>query len=122
MKRKASVFNKLRIGHGVHVQQVNVPEYRGGFGNNGVVKPNLQSSFKSNGPTRQPKIGPLSVVKPSTGSQSQDQNEKSTDYEAPEDVDTLCDRTMPYAENWKPQAEKLWNDQCSACGKCNGCE
>ena len=33
---------------------------------------------------------------------------KSTDYEAPEDVDTLCDRTVPYAENWKPQADTLW--------------
>ena len=32
----------------------------------------------------------------------------STDYESPEAVDTLCDRTTPYAEDWKPQAEKLW--------------
>ena len=32
----------------------------------------------------------------------------STDYESPETVDTLCDRTTPYAEAWKPQAEKLW--------------
>jgi len=32
----------------------------------------------------------------------------STDYESPEAVDTLCDRTTPYAEAWKPQAEKLW--------------
>ena len=33
----------------------------------------------------------------------------STDYESPETVDTLCDRTTPYAEAWKPQAEALWN-------------
>ena len=33
---------------------------------------------------------------------------KSTDYESPEDVDTLCDRTVPYAENWEPKAEELW--------------
>ncbi len=33
---------------------------------------------------------------------------KSTDYESPEDVDTLCDRCECYAKNWKPQAEDLW--------------
>ena len=38
---------------------------------------------------------------------------QSTDYEAPEDVDTLCDRTTPYAENWKPTADQLWS--CSDC-------
>lgn len=38
-----------------------------------------------------------------------DAKAKSTDYESPEDVDTLCDRCKPYAENWKPEAEKLWN-------------
>lgn len=32
----------------------------------------------------------------------------STDYESPEAVDTLCDRTTPYAEAWKPQADALW--------------
>ena len=37
-----------------------------------------------------------------------DTKAKSTDYEAPEDVDTLCDRTTPYAQNWQVQAEKLW--------------
>jgi len=44
---------------------------------------------------------------------------KSTDYESPEDVDTLCDRTTLYAENWKPQAEKLW---CKTCEGCSGCK
>ena len=34
----------------------------------------------------------------------------STDYESPEAVDTLCDRTTPYAEAWKPQADKLWSE------------
>jgi MoaA/NifB/PqqE/SkfB family radical SAM enzyme len=38
-----------------------------------------------------------------------DSGAKSTDYESPEDVDVLCDRCKPYAENWKPEAEKLWN-------------
>ncbi len=33
---------------------------------------------------------------------------KSTDYESPEEVDQLCDRCKPYAENWKPQAEEMW--------------
>lgn len=32
----------------------------------------------------------------------------STDYEAPEDVDTLCDRCEPYAREWKPKADELW--------------
>ena len=34
---------------------------------------------------------------------------KSTDYESPEEVDAHCDRCEPYAQNWKPEAEKLWN-------------
>lgn len=33
---------------------------------------------------------------------------KSTDYEAPEDVETLCGRCDTYAENWKLTADKLW--------------
>jgi len=41
----------------------------------------------------------------------------STDYESPEDVDVLCDRTTPYAENWKGQADILWNHSCSGCNK-----
>lgn len=41
---------------------------------------------------------------------------KSTDYEAPEDVDTLCDRTEPYAENWKETADRLWEEK-DASGK-----
>ena len=32
----------------------------------------------------------------------------NTDYQDPEDVDELCDRCEPYAENWKPTADKLW--------------
>ena len=32
----------------------------------------------------------------------------STDYESPESADVLCDRTEPYAENWKPAADELW--------------
>ena len=39
---------------------------------------------------------------------------KSTDYESPEEVDVLCDRTVPYAENWKPTAEELWSCGCGA--------
>jgi len=43
----------------------------------------------------------------------------STDYESPEDVDVLCDRTTPYAESWKPAADRLWED-CKGCGgHCN---
>lgn len=34
-------------------------------------------------------------------------NALSTDYESPESVDDLCDKCVSYAENWKPQAERL---------------
>ena len=39
---------------------------------------------------------------------------KSTDYESPEDVDTLCDRTTPYARNWQPAADELWKENRAA--------
>lgn len=39
----------------------------------------------------------------------------STDYESPESVDSLCDKTMPYALNWQPKADELWS-------KCQGCK
>ena len=45
---------------------------------------------------------------------------KSTDYEAPEDVDTLCGRTAPYAEGWKPAADRLWSDSHGGCGGADG--
>lgn len=32
----------------------------------------------------------------------------NTDYQSPESVDHLCDKTTPYAENWKETADKLW--------------
>lgn len=37
----------------------------------------------------------------------------STDVEAPEDVDTLCDRTVPYAAAWAPKAQALWRQRCA---------
>lgn len=37
-------------------------------------------------------------------------NAANTDYQSPESVDHLCDKTTPYAENWKDTADKLWND------------
>ena len=36
---------------------------------------------------------------------------KSTDFEAPESAEHLCSKCMPYAENWKPEAEKLWAEE-----------
>ena len=44
----------------------------------------------------------------------------NTDYESPEDVDHLCDKTTPYAENWKATADRLWceNRQCKGCSSC----
>ena len=35
---------------------------------------------------------------------------KSTDLEAPEPVDHLCDKCQSYAANWAPVAEKLWQE------------
>lgn len=43
---------------------------------------------------------------------------KSTDYQSPEDVDHLCDKTTLYARNWKSTADELWS-KCSGCGGCN---
>ena len=33
---------------------------------------------------------------------------KSTDLQSPEDVDHLVSKTVEYAKNWKPMADKLW--------------
>lgn len=32
----------------------------------------------------------------------------STDYLSPESAERLCDKTTPYAENWKKTADRLW--------------
>lgn len=40
----------------------------------------------------------------------------NTDYQSPESADHLCDKTVPYAENWKETADRLWN----GCGGCTG--
>ena len=45
----------------------------------------------------------------------------STDYQSPESVDHLCDKTTPYAQAWKDTADKLW-DACSSCHGCSGCK
>lgn len=37
-------------------------------------------------------------------------NAVNTDYQSPESVDHLCDKTTPYAEKWKDTADKLWNE------------
>jgi hypothetical protein len=36
---------------------------------------------------------------------------KSTEYISPEDVDHLCARTTPYAESWKPEADRIWLEE-----------
>ena len=38
---------------------------------------------------------------------------KSTDLQSPEDVDHLCDKCQPYAQNWAPAAEQLWHESQS---------
>jgi len=43
----------------------------------------------------------------------------STDYQSPESVDDLCDKTTAYANAWKPAADQLWQG-CRSCGKCAG--
>lgn len=35
---------------------------------------------------------------------------KSTDMTSPEEVDSLCDKTTPYADNWKEKADELWDE------------
>lgn len=35
----------------------------------------------------------------------------NTDYQDMESVDHLCDKCKSYAENWKPTAERLWNQK-----------
>ncbi len=44
----------------------------------------------------------------------------NTDYQSPESVDHLCDKTTPYADTWKNTAEKLWSG-CTDCSGCAGC-
>ena len=41
----------------------------------------------------------------------------STDYESPESVDHLCNKTTPYAENWRGTADALG----AGCANCSGC-
>ena len=36
---------------------------------------------------------------------------KSTDLESPEDVNHLCSKCTAYASNWKPTADKLWEEE-----------
>jgi len=32
----------------------------------------------------------------------------NTDYQSPESVDHLCDKTTPYAQNWSAAADMAW--------------
>ena len=41
---------------------------------------------------------------------------RSTDMQSPENVEDLCGKCVPYAENWKETADALWKS--SARGKC----
>jgi len=41
---------------------------------------------------------------------------KSTDLEAPESADHLCDKCVEYARNWKPVADKLWEQDHPSAG------
>ena len=35
----------------------------------------------------------------------------STDLEAPESVEHLCNKCESYAACWRPEAEKLWDEE-----------
>ena len=35
----------------------------------------------------------------------------STDLEAPESAEHLCEKCRAYAEAWKPEAERLWTEE-----------
>lgn len=35
---------------------------------------------------------------------------KSTDLQSPESVEHLCGKCAEYAQNWKPCADKLWEE------------
>lgn len=37
-----------------------------------------------------------------------DTKARSTDYTSLEEVDHMCDKTVEYAQNWKPKADELW--------------
>lgn len=41
----------------------------------------------------------------------------NTDYQSPESVDHLCDKTTAYALNWEKTADELW-DECHSCSNC----
>ena len=45
----------------------------------------------------------------------------STDPQSPETVEHLTSKTHPYADNWKPTADKLWQQAHPQCGGCTAC-
>ena len=45
---------------------------------------------------------------------------KSTDMQSPEDPVSLCEKCRPYAEAWKPTADRLWAES-SHCSGGSGC-
>ena len=45
----------------------------------------------------------------------------STDPQSPETVEHLTAKTHPYADNWKPTADKLWAESHPQCGGCTAC-
>ena len=45
----------------------------------------------------------------------------STDPQSPETVEHLTSKTHPYADNWKPTADKLWAQSHPQCGGCTAC-
>ena len=46
---------------------------------------------------------------------------KATDLQSPETVEHLTGKTVAYAENWKPTADKLWSASHPGCASCAAC-
>ena len=45
----------------------------------------------------------------------------STDLQSPESVEHLCAKCDAYAKNWKPVADKLWNEHCAEIARFEAC-
>ena len=48
----------------------------------------------------------------------------STDMQQPESTDDVFRRCRPYADQWTPSAERIWEEEhpgCTSCASCSGC-
>ena len=47
----------------------------------------------------------------------------STDMQQPESTDDVFRRCKPYADQWTPTADRLWDEShgCASCAGCTSC-